>query len=109
LRPATFIKYLQKKKKFFFAPIEYSGMPAQRGICIVNNVIATKVIILIESDGNVKICDCINVLADDLLSATLYVARRIVMRLQSDPQDHLGGPSLFQTVRAGRTENGTQQ
>lgn len=45
LRPATFIKYLQKK--IIFVPIEYSGMPAQRDICIINNVIATKVIILI--------------------------------------------------------------
>jgi len=34
-------------KKNIFAPIEYFGMPAQRGICINNNVIATKVIILI--------------------------------------------------------------
>jgi len=35
------------KKKIILAPIEYSGMPAQRGIYIINNVIATKVIIQI--------------------------------------------------------------
>lgn len=34
-------------KKIIFAPIEYSGMSAQRVICIINNVIATEVIILI--------------------------------------------------------------
>ena len=45
LLPSTFLKYLQKK--IIFSAIEYSGMPAQRGNCIINNVIARKVIILI--------------------------------------------------------------
>ena len=34
------------QKKIIYVPIEHSGILAQRGIHIINNVIATKVIIL---------------------------------------------------------------
>jgi hypothetical protein len=42
-RPARFIKHLHKKCNF--VPIKYSGTPAQRGIRIINNVIATNCLI----------------------------------------------------------------
>jgi hypothetical protein len=43
LRPTKFIKHLQKN--IIFVPIKYSGMPAQREIRIINNVIATNSLI----------------------------------------------------------------